>query len=79
MSELYGFDAFSPTEIAESELDWRGQGALAVLRMFMLAVLAGAFIALGALYFTVVRSDASLGFAVRQVLMAWCFRWACCW
>ena len=69
MSELYGFDAFSPTEIA-AKVNSIGvaKARLPVLRMFMLAVLAGAFIALGALYFTVVRSDASLGFAVRQVL-----------
>src|SRR5690349_1164344 len=34
----------------------------------MLGVLAGAFIALGALYYTLVASDASLGFAAMRVL-----------
>lgn len=34
----------------------------------MLGVLAGGFIALGALYFTLIKSDATLGFAAGQVL-----------
>jgi formate/nitrite transporter len=36
--------------------------------MLMLSILAGAFIGLGALYYVLVISDQSLGFAMRQVL-----------
>ena len=36
--------------------------------MLMLGILAGAFIGLGALYFVIVKSDPTLGFAVKQVL-----------
>jgi formate transporter len=69
MSELFGFDAFSPREIAERvETVGVAKARLPLASMFMLGVLAGAFIGLGALYFVVVRSDPSLGFAVRQVL-----------
>lgn len=41
---------------------------LPLLTMWMLSVLAGAFIGLGAMYFTLVASDASLGFAISRVL-----------
>jgi formate/nitrite transporter len=41
---------------------------LPLLPMVMLGVLAGGFIALGALYFVLVTSDASLGFALGRVL-----------
>jgi formate/nitrite transporter len=69
MSELYGFDAFSPKEIAERvENVGLAKVRLPWLTMLMLSVLAGAFIGLGALYFVIVRSDATLGFAARQVL-----------
>jgi formate/nitrite transporter len=69
MSELYGFDAFSPKEIAARvENVGLAKVRLPWLTMLMLSVLAGAFIGLGALYFVIVRSDAALGFAARQVL-----------
>jgi formate transporter len=69
MSELFGFDAFSPREIAARvETIGVAKARLPLLPMLMLAVLAGAFIGLGALYSVLVRADASLGFAARQVL-----------
>lgn len=69
MADLFGFDAFSPREIAERvETVGVAKARLPLLSMLVLAVLAGAFIGLGALYFVVVRSDPSLGFALRQVL-----------
>lgn len=69
MSELYGFDAFSPREIAARvENVGMAKVRLPWLTTLMLSVLAGAFIGLGAMYFVIVRSDATLGFAVRQVL-----------
>lgn len=69
MSGLYGFDAFSPKEIAARvENVGMAKVRLPWLTMLMLSVLAGAFIGLGAMYFVIVRSDATLGFALRQVL-----------
>lgn len=69
MSDLFGFDAFSPKEIAERvETVGVAKARLPFTSMIILAVLAGAFIGLGALYFVVIRSDQSLGFAMRQVL-----------
>jgi formate/nitrite transporter len=69
MSEISGFDAFSPKEIAQRVND---VGVVKVhlpfLSLFMLGVLAGAFIGLGALYFVLIKSDASLGFATSQVV-----------
>jgi formate transporter len=69
MNEIFGFDAFSPKEIAE-KVDTVGvaKARLPLLSMLMLSMLAGAFIGLGALYFVVVKSDPTMGFAARQVL-----------
>lgn len=66
---MFGFDAFSPKQIAE-KVDNIGvtKARLPLLSMVMLGILAGAFIGLGALYYTLVKSDAGLGFAVQQVL-----------
>lgn len=69
MSDLFGFDAFSPTQIAERvETTGVAKARLPLLSMLVLGVLAGAFIGLGALYFVIVRSDAQLSFALKQVL-----------
>ena len=69
MPDLFGFDAFSPKEIAERvETVGVAKARLPLLSMLILGVLAGAFIGLGALYFVVVRSDPSLGYALKQVL-----------
>jgi formate/nitrite transporter len=69
MSEIFGFDAFSPREIA-ARVDSVGmaKARLPLLSLLLLAILAGAFIGLGALYFVVMKSDASLNFATAQVL-----------
>lgn len=70
MSEpLFGFDAYSPREIAE-RVEQLGvtKARLPLLPMLMLSVLAGAFIGLGALFFTIVRADATLGFAAGRIL-----------
>jgi formate transporter len=64
MPEMFGFDAYSPTEIARRvETVGEAKARLALLPLAMLGALAGAFIALGAMLFTLVRADASLGFA----------------
>lgn len=70
MAHLHlGLDAYSPREISEN-IQKAGvtKARLPIPQTAMLGVLAGAFIGLGALYFTVVASDATLGFAVSRVL-----------
>lgn len=69
MSEIFGSDAFSPKEIA-ARVEEVGvtKARLPFLSMLMLSILAGAFIGLGALYFVIVKSDPTLGFAARQIL-----------
>lgn len=66
---LYGFDAFSPAQIADKvEAIGVSKARLPLWQMIPLGVLAGAFIALGAMYYVLVVSDASLGFAASRVL-----------
>lgn len=66
---LFGFDAFSPQEISERiERIGVAKARLPLHRMAMLGALAGGFIGFGALYFMIVASDPSLGFAARRVL-----------
>lgn len=69
MSELYGSDAYSPSEIAQ-RIEGVGvaKARLATLPLLMLGVLAGAFIGLGAMLFVLVKSDAGLGFASGAIL-----------
>lgn len=69
MSDLYGFDAYSPREIAgRVEEVGVAKARMPFLPLVMLGVLAGGFIGLGALYYTLVTSDASLGFAASCLL-----------
>jgi formate/nitrite transporter len=73
-TEIYGFDAFAPREIAGRVSDFCVVKARQpLLTMGMLGMLAGAFIGLGALYFTLVASDATLGFAATRVAGGVCF------
>lgn len=66
---MYGSDAFSPAEIADRvERVGVVKARLPFAKLFLLGVLAGAFIGLGALFFTLVMSDASLGYAASRVL-----------
>lgn len=69
-----GLDAFSPREISE-KVETLGvtKARLPFLQTAMLGVLAGAFIGLGALFFTLVASDATLGFAATRVLGGFVF------
>lgn len=69
MPAVFGSDAYAPQEIAarvrdvgaaKARLPWLTQG--------LLGVLAGAFVGLGALMFTLVISDASLGFSASRLL-----------
>jgi formate/nitrite transporter len=63
-----GFDAYAPDEIARRVEE---AGVAKARRPWpanaMLGVLGGAFIAIGCLWFTLVASDASLGFAATRV------------
>ncbi|MEO8103213.1 MAG: formate/nitrite transporter family protein [Betaproteobacteria bacterium] len=69
MPQIFDFDAYSSKEIAARvETIGVAKARLPLLSMLMLSVLAGAFIGLGALFFVLVRSDPTLGFAARQVL-----------
>ena len=69
MSELFGSDAFSPKEVAERVNNIGvAKIKLPLLPLLMLGILAGAFIGLGALYFVLIKSDPTLGFAISQVL-----------
>ena len=75
MSSLQlGFDAYLPREIAEKiETVGVTKAHLSFIQTAMLGVLAGGFIALGALYYTLVASDASFGFAATRVLGGFVF------
>lgn len=64
-----GFDAYAPKEIARRVNGFCViKAQMPLLTMSMLGLLAGAFIGLGALMFTLVASDASLGFAASRLL-----------
>lgn len=69
MQELYGFDAFSPQQIAERvENIGVTKARLPLLSMIILGILAGSFIGLGGLYFTLITADGTLGFAAGRLL-----------
>lgn len=69
MSELNGSDAYAPREVAlRVETLGIAKARMALLPLLMLGVLAGAFIGLGAMFYTLVRSDPALGFATGSVL-----------
>jgi len=69
MPEIFGFDAYAPKEIAERvETVGVVKARLPLIAQIALGVLAGGFIGLGALYFTLVTSDASLSFAANHLL-----------
>jgi formate/nitrite transporter len=69
MSAILGLDAYAPKEIAARVTEVGvGKARLPLLQLGLLGVLAGAFIGLGALMFTLVASDASLGFAASRLL-----------
>ena len=66
---MYSFDAFSPKEIAEKvESVGVAKAHLPTLQTVMLGMVAGGFIGLGALYYTVIVSDTQLTFGLARVL-----------
>jgi len=74
MQEIYGFDAFSPKEIAE-RVENLGvvKARLPVISMIMLGILAGAFIGLGAMFYVVIVSDPILSFGIVRLLAGMVF------
>lgn len=69
MDGVYGTDAYDPGEIAERvEAVGVTKARLPLLSMVALGILAGGFIGLGAMFYTVVASDAALSFGVQRVL-----------
>ncbi len=63
------FDAYSPKEIA-ARVEGVGvaKARMALLPLAMLGMMAGAFIGLGSMFYVLVISDPSLGFAAGRVL-----------
>lgn len=62
-------DAYTPREIA-AKVESLGvaKARTDALTVFVLAILAGAFVSLGAIFYLVVMTDSSLGFGVTRVL-----------
>ena len=66
---MFELDAYTPKQIADRvETIGVSKARMPLLATFSLAVIAGGFIGLGALYFNVVASDAQLPFALSRVL-----------
>jgi formate transporter len=66
---IFNFNAYSPAEIGEAvETLGVKKTNLPFLASFMLSMVAGGGIGLGALYYNIVASDAGLGFAATRVL-----------
>jgi len=64
-----GFDAYAPKQIAERlGAVCVAKTATPIVSLMMLGILAGAFIGLGSLFYVVVVSDSSLGFAASRLL-----------
>jgi formate transporter len=69
MSELYGSDAYAPSEVARRVATVGvAKARMALLPLLMLGVLAGAFVGLGSMLFVIVRADATLGLAASQIV-----------
>ena len=66
---MYSFDAYTPKEIAEKvERVGVAKAHLPTLQTVMLGIVAGGFIGLGALYYTVIISDTQLTFGLARLL-----------
>ena len=64
-----GIDHYSPAEIADRvEAAGVTKAHLPFLKLFVLGLLAGGFIGLGAMYYTIVAADHALPFAVGRIL-----------
>lgn len=69
MASLYGFEAFSPDEVAARvEEVGVAKAHLPLRALLMLGMLAGAFIGLGSLYYVIIVSDPALPHALQRLL-----------
>ena len=69
MPELFGFDCYSPQQIAERvESVGPTKANLPLVSTIVLGVLAVGFIGLGALFYNIIISDPALGFATARLL-----------
>jgi len=69
MADLSRFDAYSPKQITERvHVVGVAKAQLPTLQTLVLGMIAGSFIGSGALYYTLVISDAQLSFGVARVL-----------
>ncbi|MBZ5521648.1 MAG: formate/nitrite transporter family protein [Acidobacteriia bacterium] len=69
MKSIFGAEAYSPAEVARRvESVGVTKARLPLLTMVILGVLAGGFIGLGSLFFTLMVSDPGLGFAASRLL-----------
>lgn len=69
MDDMFDIDAYSPQQIAEKvESIGVAKAHLPALPTLMLGMVAGGFIGLGALYYTVIVSDAQLSFGIARLL-----------
>jgi formate transporter len=72
--DVFGSNAFAPQEIAlRVQAVGVKKAQLPLLSQLVLSVLGGAFIGMGALLYVLIHSDASLGFAARQMMAALAF------
>lgn len=67
-------DALTPEQIeSKAEHVAISKANMPLIKLFVLAMFAGAFVALGAAFFTVVMGDAQMGFAAQRALGGLCF------
>ena len=76
MPEVFGFDCYSPREIAERvENVGVTKARLPLISMVALGILAGGFIGLSAMFFTLVQSDAVSVLPWPGCWEGWFSRW----
>ena len=69
MDLSFDFDAYSPRQVSERvEAACIAKAATPLISLVMLGMLAGAFIGLGSMFYVIVISDSTLGFAASRVL-----------
>lgn len=72
--DVFGSNAFAPPEIAlRVQAVGVKKARLPLLSQLILSLLGGAFVGMGALFYVLIHSDASLGFAARQLVAALSF------
>jgi len=71
---MHEFDAYTPAEIA-ARVSAGGvtKARLPLSTLFLLGIMAGGFVGIGALYFTIIVSDSELSFAIARLIGGICF------